>query len=96
MSADAAGAPAPLGCPFCGAPESDRFVLEGRRFLVFPCQFTAEVDPALDEAGIARLLSTEYRSRGPAFFRGTCDRLHLYVTKGAGARALEGTDPSRA
>jgi hypothetical protein len=75
-------------CPFCGARESDRIELEGRRFLVFPCLFTPEVDPRLTEAEIASHLRSEYAGRGAKYFQGTCDRLHLYVTKGAGARAL--------
>jgi hypothetical protein len=91
--ADGAG----LRCPFCGAPESDRFMLEGRRFLVFPCQFTPEFDPALDDAAIARHLSEDFGPGRTGYFRRTCDRLHLYVTKGEGARALgapsEETDP---
>lgn len=82
-------------CPFCGAAEAERFTLEGRRFLVFPCQFTAEVDPAIGEAELAEHLVTTYGRAGPAFFRGTCDRLHLYVTKGEGARRLQApTDPT--
>ncbi|MCI4340193.1 MAG: hypothetical protein L3J73_02855 [Thermoplasmata archaeon] len=75
-------------CPFCGQRESDRIELEGRRFLVFPCLFTPEVPPTLGESELAALLTQEYAGRGPKFFQGTCDRLHLYVTKGAGARAL--------
>jgi hypothetical protein len=77
-----------LHCPFCGAGESDRIDLDGRRFLVFPCQFTPEVDPRASDADLVRHLESEYVGRGPTFFQGTCDRLHLYVTKGAGARAL--------
>ena len=75
-------------CPFCGAVESDRIDLEGRRFLVFPCLFTPAVDPALDEPALAAHLEATYRRGDPTFFRGMCDRLHLYVTKGAGAREL--------
>jgi hypothetical protein len=83
-----AGPDIPLRCPYCGAPESDRFVLEGRRFVVFPCQFTAEADASLDEPGLADYVRTAYAPTAPNPFRGTCDRLHLYVTKGAGAAAL--------
>ncbi|MCI4355042.1 MAG: hypothetical protein L3K06_06730 [Thermoplasmata archaeon] len=75
-------------CPFCGATETDRLEIEGRRFLVFPCMFTPEVDPRIGEGEIAEHLRTEYAGRGATFFQGTCDRLHLYVTKGEGARAL--------
>ncbi len=81
-----------LRCPFCQAPESDRFDLEGKRFLVFPCTFTPEVDPRLSDEALAAHLAEAY---GPGavpapgtYFRSTCDRLHLYVTKGDGARAL--------
>lgn len=75
-------------CPFCGAPETDRFDLEGRRFLVFRCLFSPSVDPALSEEALARHLATVYGSQGAAYFRRSCDRLHLYVTKGPAAEAL--------
>ncbi len=80
-----------LACPFCGAAEADRFDLEGRRFVVFACTFTPEVDPALTDDALAEHLETAYR-HGPSdgYFRSMCDRLHLYVTKGDGARALRG------
>jgi len=78
-----------LNCPFCGAPETDRFDLEGQRFLVFGCMFTPAVDPRLDDGQLADVLATDYRRDGAgAYFRRMCDRLHLYVTKGAGSRAL--------
>ena len=81
-----------LTCPFCGAPETDRFSLEGHRFLVFRCLFSPEVEEGLtDEEVLERLRS--FAARGPAYFQGTCDRLHLYVTKGEGARQL-GTEPT--
>ena len=83
-----------LACPFCGAPMTDRIDLEGHRFLVFGCQFTPEVEPTLDDAGIAERLRTLARSDARAFFQGTCDRLHVYVTKGDGARLL--TRPPKA
>jgi hypothetical protein len=82
------GAPA-LHCPFCGAAETDRFDLEGRRFVVFACMFTPAVDPTLADDELAAHLAADYRPDGSgAYFRRTCDQLHLYVTKGAGARAL--------
>lgn len=77
-----------LACPFCGAPETERLDLAGRRFIVFRCLFTPDVDPAWDDDAVAQHLTATYAGRGDAFFRGTCDRLHLYVTKGAGARDL--------
>jgi hypothetical protein len=81
-----------LSCPFCGAPETDRFDLEGRRFLVFRCLFSPAVDPALSDEELARRLTTDYGRDGAGYVRATCDRLHLYVTKGEGARAL-GAEP---
>ena len=78
-----------LSCPFCGAAETDRIDLEGKRFLVFACQFTPEVDPTWDDARVATELPAQFGRSGTAYFRGMCDRLHLYVTKGEGARALE-------
>jgi hypothetical protein len=81
-----------LNCPFCGAPETDDFTLEGHRFLVFRCLFSPEVEPGLTDAEIRERLR-DVAARGPAYFRGTCDRLHLYVTKGDGARWL-GAEPA--
>ena len=75
-------------CPFCGAPETDRIDLEGRRVLVFRCMFSPEVDPALSDEEVAARLGERFGHDGRRFFRGTCDRLHVYVTKGEGARLL--------
>jgi len=83
-----------LSCPFCGAPETDRFALEGHRFLVFRCLFSPELEEGLTDDEIVERLRT-FAAQGPAYFRGTCDRLHVYVTKGAGARSL-GTSPAPA
>jgi hypothetical protein len=77
-----------LACPFCGAPETARIDLEGKRFLVFRCMFTPEVEPTLSEAEISERLVARFGSDGSEYFRGTCDRLHVYVTKGDGARVL--------
>jgi hypothetical protein len=82
-----------LACPFCGAPETDRFDLEGQRFLVFRCLFTPAVDPKLTEEELARHLAQDYGPEGSGYFRAMCDRLHLYVTKGAAARALGASEP---
>ena len=79
-----------LACPFCGGPETDRIDLEGRRFLVFSCLFTPEVDPGISEEALAQHLRERYAGPGGAYFRGMCDRLHLYVTKGDGGRLLTG------
>lgn len=80
-----------LACPFCGAPETERIDIEGRRFLVFRCMFTPEVEPTLDDGEIASRLSASFGTDGREYFRGTCDRLHVYVTKGDGARILDPT-----
>jgi hypothetical protein len=78
-----------LVCPFCGAPETDRFDLEGRRFLVFRCLFSPEVDPTRTDEELARELTRVYRDgAGAGYFRQMCDRLHVYVTRGEGARHL--------
>ena len=76
-------------CPFCGGPESDRIDLEGRRFLVFRCMFTPEVEPGLSETELAEFLLSAFQpGEQVGYFRGMCDQLHLYVTKGEGARRL--------
>ncbi|HZY92399.1 MAG TPA: hypothetical protein VFG07_06480 [Thermoplasmata archaeon] len=81
-------------CPFCGAPQTDRVDLEGKRFLVFQCLFTPEVDPSWDDTRIGEELRSTYGSAGAAYFRGMCDRLHLYVTKGKGAQELLAPGPA--
>ena len=78
-----------LTCPFCGAPETERIDLEGKRFLVFRCMFTPEVEPTLSDGEISALLGARFGAGGREYFRGTCDRLHVYVTKGEGARILD-------
>ncbi len=86
-----------MRCPFCDAPETDRIDLEGRRFLVFQCLFTPEVEPTLTEEEIAERLRNGFGPEGTNYFRGMCDRLHVYVTKGDGARVLTApSEPSRA
>ncbi|MGI0052682.1 MAG: hypothetical protein ACREC5_03635 [Thermoplasmata archaeon] len=63
--------------------------MEERRFVVFACMFTPEIGPGLDEAAIAEALRAAHPPGSEsAFFRGTCDRLHLFVAKGEGARVL--------
>jgi hypothetical protein len=85
-----------LSCPFCGASETDRFDLEGQRFLVFACMFTPAVDPHLTEQELEQHLKDDYTAGASgAYFRRMCDRLHLYVTKGEGARELAGKGPAR-
>ncbi|MFZ0698811.1 MAG: hypothetical protein WAN74_01255 [Thermoplasmata archaeon] len=70
-----------LTCPFCGAAESDRIDVEGRRFVVFPCMFTPAIDPKLPEAALQDYLRMEYGRQGPQYFRSMCDRLHLVVVR---------------
>lgn len=83
-----------LRCPFCGSAESDRLEIEGRRFVVFGCMFSPEVGAAAsDEELAAAILAAHPPEGGPALFRATCDRLHLFVAKGEGARALLGAAP---
>lgn len=77
-----------LTCPFCGAPATDRLEVEGRRFIVFRCMFTPLVDPDLSDEEIGEHLRSTFGGDGRPFFRGTCDALHVYVTKGEGARIL--------
>ena len=90
-----------LRCPFCGSEETDRIDLDGRRFLVFGCMFTPEVDPHLDDPALAAFLAARFAAAtAPAYFRRMCDRMHLFVTAGAGGRALgapaEGRPPASA
>ena len=78
-----------LVCPFCGAPETARLDLEGERFLVFRCMFSPQVDPGRTDAELAEALRATYsEGSGSAYFRGMCDSLHLYVTRGEGGRRL--------
>ena len=82
-----------LTCPFCDAEMTDRFELDGASFLVFRCMFTPRVDPALSDEEIGRELARLSEGGAPTYFQGMCDRLHLYVTKGEGARELLGGAP---
>ena len=83
----------PLTCPFCGAPETDRIDMEGSRILIFGCLFSPQVPPGMPDTELEAHLRTTYSQGGSAYFRGMCDRLHLYVTKGEAAREL-GADPT--
>ena len=82
-----------LVCPFCGAPETDRFDLEGRRFLVFRCLFSPEIDPRATDEATARWLGETFREgAGDGYFRQMCDRLHLYVTRDPTARERDASE----
>lgn len=87
--------PAKLLCPFCGAPETDRIDLEGDRFLVFQCMFTPQVDPSLPDSALGEHLRRTYEGQGERYFRSMCDRMHLFVTKGAGGATLQARGASR-
>lgn len=85
-----------LNCPFCGAPETERLEVEGARFLVFGCMFTPRIEPGLSDDEIADRLRAAAGTDARRFFQGTCDALHVYVTKGSGAQILKsprGPDP---
>lgn len=82
-----------LQCPFCGAPETDRIELEGSRILIFRCLFSPEVPRDLGDPELVEHLRAQFSQGGSAYFRGMCDRLHLYVTRGEGSREL-GAEPS--
>ncbi|MCI4324630.1 MAG: hypothetical protein L3K00_01910 [Thermoplasmata archaeon] len=82
-----------LHCPFCASPETDRIDLDGRRFVVFACMFTPEVDPAMSDEQVTTLLATAHPTGGGPYFRGMCDRLHLYVTAGEGGKRLTSPSP---
>lgn len=83
-----------LTCPFCGAAESDRIDVEEQRFVVFPCMFTAAIDPKLPEADLPGYLQSEYGQRGSQYFRGMCDRLHLVVAREPSADTSAGQPPA--
>ncbi|MGA7923654.1 MAG: hypothetical protein WCA77_06730 [Thermoplasmata archaeon] len=75
-------------CPFCGSPETDRIVMDGERFLVFRCMFTPRVGLYVPDSELDRYLRDHFGADGTGYFRGMCDRLHLFVTKGAGGQLL--------
>jgi hypothetical protein len=78
-----------LNCPFCGARETERIEIEGARYLIFACMFTPRIEPGLSDEEVAERLRA-VGTDASRFFRGTCDALHVYVTKGEGARFLTG------
>jgi hypothetical protein len=70
-----------LACPFCGRPETERLVIEGRMAIIFPCMFTPTVDPHLTEAELQLLLHDKYGAQGGEWFEHKCEELHLWVMK---------------
>lgn len=82
-----------LSCPFCGVPETERLEIDGARYVLFPCMFTPRVEEGLTDDEIAERLARLVGPDRSAYFRRTCDALHVYVTKGEGARVLTGRDP---
>ena len=83
-----------LNCPFCGAPETERLEIEGARYLIFRCMFTPKIEAGLSDPEIAERLARFVGADRNAYFRGTCDALHVYVTKGEGARLLTAPTPA--
>ena len=72
-----------LTCPFCGAAETERLRVEERLVVVFPCMFSPVLDGEAKEEALPALLA-EYAKDGGGYFQKQCDRLHYFVTKGAG------------
>ncbi len=70
-----------LRCPFCGAAETERLLVEGRRVLIFSCLFSPVVDPDLPDGDIPRVLQEAYAAEGNAYFRRQCDRLHYFMLR---------------
>jgi hypothetical protein len=79
-----------LNCPFCGAAETERLEIDGSRYVIFPCMFTPRVEAGLTDPEIAERLARLVGADRSSYFRKTCDVLHVYVTKGEGARLLIG------
>ncbi len=70
--------------------------MDGERFLVFRCMFTPRVELRVPDEELDLYLREHFGADGTGYFRGMCDRLHLYVTKGAGGQILTtrpDTDP---
>jgi hypothetical protein len=81
-----------LRCPFCGSEETDRLDLGGERFVVFACAFTPRVDPDLPDDRLQAELDRTYPAeQRHAYFRGVCDRLHLFVLREGRAEAASAT-----
>lgn len=58
--------------------------MDGRLVVIFPCMFSPVLDPALSEPELQREVS-RFAQEGTGYFQQQCDKLHYFVTKGAGA-----------
>ncbi len=79
-----------LICPFCGAAETERLEVEEKLVVIFPCMFSPLLDPSVPEEGRQAALA-EYAKEGTGYFQKQCDRLHYFVTKGAGSVFAQGS-----
>lgn len=82
-----------LNCPFCGAREVERLRMEEKLVVVFPCMFSPVLDGVASEGDLPGLVAA-YAKEGTGYFQKQCDRLHYFVTKGAGA-VLPAAAPQR-
>lgn len=80
-----------LRCPFCQSLEVERLHVEDKLVVIFPCMFSPVLDPALSEEALKSTLAG-FAKKGSGYFQEQCDRLHYFVTKGAGA-VLPGSSP---
>lgn len=67
--------------------------MDGKLVLIFPCMFSPVLDQELPDAELRRRLQA-FATEGQGYFQRQCDRLHYFVTKGAGA-VLPGTADRR-
>lgn len=81
---------AKLLCPFCGAAEAERLEVEEKLVVIFPCMFSPLLDLSVPEEGRQAALA-DYAKEGSGYFQKQCDRLHYFVTKGAGAVFAQGS-----
>lgn len=72
-----------LLCPFCGNAESERLRVEDKLVVIFPCMFSPVLDPTLSDEEL-RVSLAAFATKGSGYFQEQCDRLHYFVTKGAG------------
>jgi hypothetical protein len=74
----------PLLCPFCGAAEQERLPIEDKLVVIFPCMFSPVLAAGLSEEQLKAAVAA-FSTEGTGYFQKQCDRLHYFVTKGAGA-----------